>query len=383
MAGPGLLLVQDSVLSLCRRDHSTLSSPTFLFRTLVSLCALVVSATAPPAQQLAADRAPGVVLKRDLSAFANALSPEVPREVASAIKAAPNIRNVLPVSGSESFGQQIIKADEIVFDARAHLVLTNIRAPWVAVVARRFKFRDPTVYSFIERDMNVRSGAAGRAGVSGTRGADDYGETNRRGNDGHPGGPGGTGGGGETLQLPTVYVIAEQLLDDRNQEIPAGILNLAVLASGIDGGAGGIGGRGGDGGNGKEGATGAFDCREGPGPGGNGGTAGPGGRGGDGAHGGNGGTIVFVSLRQGADTFTYARVNNQGGLGGNGGRGGSPGTPGREGNGAGRNGWCGPSGPGSPGTYPSPVNFGDGTLGHEGIKGEMFVIALQNLDPFF
>jgi hypothetical protein len=328
----------------------------------------------------------GPIYKKDVSQFQGALTPEIPKEVADAIKAAPNIRNVIPITGSESFGQQIIKADEIVFDARAHLVFTNLRAPWVAVVAKRLKFRDPLQYSFVERDMNVKSGAAGRIGTAGTRGADDYGETNRRGNNGHPGGPGGTGGRGETLQLPTLYIIAEQLLDEKNQQIPAGILNLAVLVRGIDGGQGGQGGRGGDGGNagnGKEGASGLFDCREGPGPGGDGGTAGMGGKGGDAGTGGNGGTVIFVSLPQGADTFSYSRVNNQGGLAGLSGRGGSPGAPGRGGDGAPRNGWCGPSGPGSTGGYPSPVNLGDGSPATEGAKGEMYVIALKDLGPFF
>jgi hypothetical protein len=338
------------------------------------------------AQDLLTDRGSSVVIKKDVSAHANMLTPEIPKDVAESIKAAPNIRSVIPISGSESFGQQVIKADEIVFDAGSRLVFTNLKAPWIAIAARRIKFRDPIGYSFIERDMNVRSGANGRTGNTGQRGADDYGETNRRGNDGHPGGTGGNGSVGERLQLPTIYIIAERLLDDRNQEIPAGLLNLAILACGIDGGMGGAGGRGGDGGNagnGKEGASGAFDCKEGPGPGGNGGTSGAGGRGGDGGSGGSGGTIIFVSLQRGADTFSYSRVNNQGGLGGVAGRGGAPGNPGNGGGGAGRNGWCGPSGPGSPGGFPSPINLGDGAAGATGAKGEMYVISLKDLSMFF
>jgi len=346
----------------------------------------LASGYALQAQEVLTDRGSSVVIKKDVSAHANVLTPEIPREVADSIKTAPNIRNVIPITGSESFGQQIIKADEIVFDAGARLIFTNIKAPWIAIAARRIKFRDPLGYSFIERDMNVRSGATGLTGNTGQRGADDYGETNRRGNDGHPGGTGGHGGVGERLQLPTIYIVAEQLLDDRNQEIPAGLLNLAILARGIDGGVGGPGGRGGDGGhagNGKEGATSPFDCKEGPGPGGDGGTAGMGGRGGDGGSGGAGSTIIFVSLQRGADTFSYSRVNNQGGLGGIGGRGGAPGTPGNGGGGAGRNGWCGPSGPGSPGGFPPSVNLGDGATGAMGTKGEMYVITLKDLSRFF
>jgi hypothetical protein len=333
-----------------------------------------------------AQQSPPVFITRDLSAFVAATTPDVPKEVAAAIKAAPAIKQVIPVTGTESFGQQVIKADEIVFDSGAHLVFTNLGAPWIAIVAHRFKFRDPLSYSFIERDMNVRAGADGAQGAQGARGADDFGETNRRGNDGHPGGPGGPGGVGKTVQLPTLYIIAEKLLDDKDKEIPAGILNLAVLARGIDGGNGGIAGRGGDGGhagNGKEGATGPFDCKEGPGPGGNGGTAGMGGHGGDGGAGGNGGTVIFVALKPASEAFSYSRVNNQYGLGGNFGRGGSPGNPGAGGGGAGRNGWCGPSGPGSPGAFPNPVNLGDGNPGANGTKGEMYVITLANLGAFF
>ncbi|MEY9750161.1 hypothetical protein ABIF65_009535 [Bradyrhizobium japonicum] len=336
------------------------------------------------AESIFVDR--GAIVSRDVSESDVVAPPEVPKEIADAIKAAPKIRNVIPITNSETFTQQVIKADEIVFDKNSHLVLANFSYPWVAIAAKNLKFRDASAYSFIERDMSVRAGTDGRQGSPGLRGPDDYGETNRRGNDGHPGQPGGLGGSGGFITLPTIYIIAEKLLDDKNKEIPPGILNLAVLVRGVDGGAGGPGGRGGDGGhagNGKEGASGAFDCHEGPGPGGNGGAAGPGGHGGNGGNGGAGATIVFVSLKRGADTFSYSRVNNQGGLGGLGGRGGSPGTPGGGGGGAGRNGWCGPSGPGSPGDYPNPANLGIGSPGSEGGKGEMFVVAVKNLDPYF
>ncbi|ACB28409.1 hypothetical protein [Methylobacterium radiotolerans] len=313
-------------------------------------------------------------------------NPDIPKDVADAIKAAANVKDVIPISGSESFAQQVVKSDEIVFDRGSHLVIKNLSAPWIAIAAKNIKFRDPINYSFIERDYTITSAPDGKNGATGAKGPDDFGETNRRGNDGHPGGPGLAGSAGSSMPLPTIYIIAGKLLDDKNQEIPAGILNLAVLARGVDGGMGGTGGRGGNGGhagNGKEGASGGFDCKEGPGPGGNGGVAGMGGPGGPGGAGSDGGTIIFVSLKQGAETFTYARVNNQGGIGGIGGRGGPPGSPGAGGGGAGRNGWCGPSGPGSPGTYPSPVNYGDGKNGPDGKKGEMRVISVPNIDIFF
>ncbi len=350
------------------------------------LATSMLVACSPPtfAESIFVDRA--AVMTRDASDLEVVAPPEVPKEIADAIKSAPKIRSVIPITKSETFTQQVIKADEIVFDKDAHLVLANFSYPWVAIVTKTLKFRDASAYSFIEREMSIRAASDGNAGTVGQKGADNFGETNRRGNDGHPGQPGGRGSDGSAITLPTIYVIAEKLLDDKGKEIPPGILNLAVLVRGIDGGAGGQGGRGGDGGhagNGKEGASGAFDCHEGPGPGGTGGTAGQGGRGGNGGAGGAGATLVFVSLKRGADAFSYSRVNNQGGLGGAGGRGGAPGTPGGGGSGAGRNGWCGPSGPGSPGDYPNPANLGGGTNGPDGAKGEMFVIAVKNLDPYF
>jgi hypothetical protein len=351
---------------------------------VLGLGALLACTSASFAENLFVERS--AISSKDMSELDLAVPAEVPKEIADAIKASPKIKSVIPITNSESFSQQVIKADEIVFDKGAHLILSNFSYPWVAIVTKTLKFRDDSAYSFLERDMSVRTGADGQAGAQGSKGADNFGETNRRGNDGNPGGAGGMGGGGKTVTLPTVYVIAEKLLDDKGKEIAPGILNLAVLMRGIDGGAGGQGGRGGDGGhagNGKEGATGPFDCHEGPGPGGNGGTAGSGGRGGAGAAGGAGATLVFVSLKRGAETFSYSRVNNQGGLGGIGGRGGSPGTPGGGGGGAGRNGWCGPSGPGSPGDYPNPANAGYGLPGSDGAKGEMFTIAVKNLDPYF
>ncbi|MCU4180588.1 hypothetical protein [Bosea sp. BH3] len=322
---------------------------------------------------------------RDLSNGPIGLPPQIPKKIADSIKSAPNIKDILPITGSESFNQQIIKAEDIVFDKDSKLIIKNLSNEWIAIAARRIKFRDPLTYSFIERDMSMNSAPDGRAGATGPRGADRPGETNRRGNNGDPGGPGGTGEPGATRQLPTIYIIAEQLLDENSKPIPPGILNLALIVRGFDGGMGGAGGRGGDGGNagnGKEGADSLFDCKEGPGPGGDGGAAGMGGMGGAAGNGGAGATLVFVSLKQGAETFSYSRVNNQGGRAGLPGRGGPPGLPGRQGDGAPRNGWCGPSGPGSPGSYPNPANLGNGSIGQDGPKGEMFIVSVTSLDDF-
>ncbi|AMA59858.1 hypothetical protein [Bradyrhizobium sp. CCGE-LA001] len=144
----------------------------------------------------------------------------MPKEIADAIKAAPKIKSVIPITKSETFTQQVSKADEIVFDKDAHLVLANFSHPWVAIVTKTLKFRDASAYSFIERDMSKPAANNGNVGAVGQKGADDFGETNRRGNNGHPGQPGGPGSNGLSITLPTIYVIAEKLLDDKGKGIP-------------------------------------------------------------------------------------------------------------------------------------------------------------------
>ncbi|MGO7533504.1 hypothetical protein [Rhizobium leguminosarum] len=162
-------------------------------RTLLVLFAL----TAPAVAQ-----EQNTVFKQRVAEYAG-LPSTIPQEVADAIKGATNIKTVIPITGAEKFSEQVIKADEIVFDTKSHLIVSNLQAPWIAIVAKKVRFRDPLSYSFIERDLSVRSADPGSEGQTGAKGKDDYGETNRRGNDGHPGAPGAPGGTGGTLQLPS------------------------------------------------------------------------------------------------------------------------------------------------------------------------------------
>lgn len=157
------------------------------------LATSMLLACSPPtfAESIFVDRA--AVTTRDASELEVVAPPEVPKEIADAIKAAPKIKSVIPITKSETFTQQVIKADEIVFDKDAHLALANFSHPWVAIVTKTLKFRDASAYSFIERDMSKPAANNGYVGAVGQKGADDFGETNRRGNNGHPGQPGGAG----------------------------------------------------------------------------------------------------------------------------------------------------------------------------------------------
>jgi hypothetical protein len=310
---------------------------------------------------------------------------EIPPEVADALKRAPVTRTIIPIKGVEQFGEQVVKADEIVFSEGAVMTLTNLQAPWIVVAAKRIKFNDPDRWSHIRRDPSAEGGATGTQGATGSKGADEGGETNRTGNPGHPGGPGGPGSAGGAARMPDVYIVAGEFLEPSGP-LPAGLLNMVLFFPGMDGGTGGEGGRGGNGGRGgpgKEGATSLFDCKEGGGNGGRGGDGGSGGRGGDGGAGSQGGRLTYVTTKAGAEILSYVRVNNVGGRGGIAGRGGAPGTPGGGGPGARSNGYCRATSSGPAGGYPNPVNLGGGENGRDGDKGTVTAIILPSVDPLF
>ena len=309
------------------------------------------------------------------------LSDSLPPDVLAAVQKAVSTKTIYPVTGNEAFNGQILKADEIVFDSGATLTLSDLSKPWIVLIANRWKFTDPKTPVKIRRA--ARMAPAGGHGGDGNPGAHNPGETNRRGNDGGNGEAGSSGGRGGTLQLPKIYIVGGSFTSPTGDPMP---LRLTLEFSGIPGGNGGDGGAGGNGGNagnGKEGATSAFDCKEGPGPGGNGGAGGAGGAGGDGGRGGNGADLIYISLAEGIEQLSYARVVNVEGYGGMGGRPGRAGRPGDGGAGANNNGWCGPSGPGYPGEFPSPADFGQGESGPDGKKGLVTAVTVGSLSPIF
>lgn len=318
-----------------------------------------------------------------ISSNADSVAEALPADVLAAVRTAVAVKTIYPVTGAERFSGQVLKADEIVFAPGASLTLTSVDRPWIVIVAKKWKFADVT--QWVKIAASAVQAPAGAQGSAGANGADNRGETHRRGNNGHPGAAGGAGGRGATVQLPRIYLVGGEFTSPDGAPLP-GALRLALSFPGVPGGAGGVGGTGGNGGhagNGKEGSTGAFDCQDGPGPGGDGGAAGPGGAGGDGGTGGNGADLVYVSLADGIEQLSYARVINTEGYGGGGGRAGRVGSPGGAGSGAGRHGWCGSSGPGSAGAYPSPADGGPGRDGNDGRKGTVTAITVRSLAPLF
>ena len=316
---------------------------------------------------------------------ANSVGDALPAPVVEAIKAAATVKTIYPVTGTEYFDGDVLKADDIVFSSGSRLILRGTNRPWIAIVAQKVKFADVATWSRIERDMSVtasRPGDPGSAGPNGARGRDDL---NRTGEPGGHGSDGGSGGAGAAQGMPHIYIIAREFTAPDSSPLP-GYLRLSLLFPGIDGGQGGRGGNGGNGGrggNGKEGATSAFDCKEGGGPGGNGGNGGRGGQGGRGGNGGTGANITYVSLASGIELLSYAKVLNVGGEGGLGGTPGSPGTPGGGGNGGRQNGWCSAKPDGAGGASPNPPTLGNGARGADGNKGTVTAITVTSFAPLF
>lgn len=341
-----------------------------MLRSILLASALVSTALAPAVAQ-------------DSKISRNSLAETLPAEVLAVVRSAQSVRTIYPITGNETFRGQVLKADEIVFAPGASLTLSSTDSPWIVIIAKRWKFADPTQFVEIKR-ASVTS-AVGSDGSAGDRGADNPGETNRAGNPGFQGSSGSTGGMGGTSRLPTIYLVGDAFTSPSGDPLP-GSLRLKLSFAGVNGGNGGSGGDGGDGGrggNGKEGSTSMFDCQDGPGPGGSGGASGRGGQGGQGGRGGNGAGIVLISTPLGIEQLSYARIVNQEGFGGAGGRPGRAGHPGAGGRGANSHGYCGPSGPGYQGLYPEPADNGEGSNGSDGQKGAVTAVTVQSLSPVF
>lgn len=309
----------------------------------------------------------------------------LPPAVIDAIKAAAIVKTIYPVTGTEYFDGDVLKADEIVFASGSRLVLRGVNRPWIAIVAKKVKFADVTAWSRIERDMSAVSGPDGSSGPNGANGGRGQDDIGRAGGPGGAGGDGGTGAAGQTRGLPHIYFIAGEVTSPDSTPLP-GYLRLSLLFPGIDGGNGGPGGNGGAGGrggNGKEGATSLFDCKEGGGPGGTGGSGGRGGRGGRGGDGGAGSNITYMSTAAGIELLPYAKVVNVGGEGGRGGPPGNAGVPGGGGDGGRANGFCGSKPAGSSGSSPNPPTLGTGAPGADGAKGTVTAVTVKSFAPLF
>lgn len=306
-------------------------------------------------------------------------SVNVPADVIAAIKSAPN-RAIFNVSTAEVFSENILKCDELVFSPRGSLTLSNWdsrKAPFLAIVARKWKFSAPQERAIIQRSTNLAASSGG-AGGTGPRGQDGPSDDTA----GMPGGQGGTGAIGETVNLPPIYLFGERTVDQPGNPIPW--MNLIVLANGVLGGNGGRGGSGGNGGNGASGHPGSdslFDCKRGPGDGGAGGQGGYGGVGGQAGLGGDGGTVYYVGPQAFIDIITFSNLINVGGpagLAGGGGRGGNGGSGGPRGT---NTFYCKGGSPGSDGRD-GPQGSG-GPSSSDGKKGTADVSVRANLNDLY
>jgi hypothetical protein len=309
---------------------------------------------------------------------------DIPAEVHSAVKAAPTW-DLFPVTGTELFSGQVLKAHKLQFDSGATLQLTRLDLPFLAICTNQILLRAPAVRSNILRNPNFAaadgvagsSGSAGSSGFAGVPwGAATAGGIGQDGTAGTNGGPGGT------ATLPPLYLFAEEVLIHPGS--PMTWFDLALDFSGVRGGAGGAGGPGGSGGNGGKGAPGkstGFACSSEPGNGGNGGNGGGGGGGAAGGHGSDGGTLFYVGPQTGLDQLAWVKVMNRGGAGGPGGKGGHGGTGGLGGSSGTKTTFCygGHSGYGGV----DGVNGPDGLSGTAGMKGAVRLIVQPSLAELF
>jgi len=305
------------------------------------------------------------------------VSAELSNAIISKINSTPK-QSIYSVADTVKFNGQVIKADEIVFAPNSVLEISNLNQEWVAIVADKIKFTAPLKKATIKRSFDIfaSNGSRGLPGGDGANG----GSSGRHGHSGHEGQPGGTGGMGKTMQLPTLYIITNEVLSQKSSTAPD-YINLKLIFPGLDGGnggTGGIGGRGGNGGHGRDGSDGVFDCRSGAGDGGIGGTAGKGGQGGDAGNGGDGANIVFVGSTEALEVLSYSIIINTGGDAGIPGQGGSAGSPGAGGRRGGSSTHCGWGDNGNDGGYPSPRSLGSGNKGSEGKKGAVDKLNISN-----
>ncbi len=262
--------------------------------------------------------------------------------------------------------RQIIKANTIVFSDASILEFSNIRFPYIAIVAQEIILKSPNYSATIKRaDIETRIGDIGiEPSPSKRPPKQPKAPRPHTGHNGAPGIDGGAGGAGETLHLPQVLVFADKI--SKQAGGPSGPIQFQFIFKGIDGGKGGKGGKGGQGGEGGDGGP-AYDkagglggCGGGPGNGGHGGYGGMGGKGGDGGNPGNGADVFYVGSAQARFALRPSDVYQRGGVGG------LPGGPGILGDmGAGgargeRSRSCRGGSGGTPRIRPDPKNHGVG-----------------------
>ncbi len=341
-----------------------------------------------------------VLLICSLAIVATTQAQTVPSDVLDSIRNDKMpMGNVVPVNGNLTVKNQIVKAEEIVFQSGAHLIwattgsLTGV--PWIAVVAKRIKFVDPAtknemstwrpklsswqwpqlenattcranpcwpVYYVCEnRPPKPKRASKGEDGTPGTSGRDGFGMYDYPTSPMMP--PCGVYLRPPGANSPKLYIIVGEIQNQEGAPYPkAENLKFDLRGQdgpdGVDGLDGQPGGEGGEGGNGVSG----LGCDKSPGKGGRGGDGGAAGWGTNGRNGGNSGGIAIVGPNVVINSLTYSEILVEGGKGGKPGQHGTPGEGGRPGARGESPGFC---------TAPAPANFG------EGLQGAPQTIPLQ------
>jgi hypothetical protein len=254
----------------------------------------------------------------------------LPSDVASVLMRAPKTTDIYSVSESKQmFNGQILKADVITFQSGTGIVFNNFKVPWIAIVAKKIQFVDPSSNNAIFADSEwvpgrysppapppppgqapkaseCHTGPAGANGATGTKGRD----------------------GDTAPKIPKIYVIVGALIDQNEVPLPKAFrFTIDVLGFGGgdagNGSQGSVGGQGGDGGsaNWHEPKDYPLDpgCKCGAGDGGPGGIGGLGGPGGKGGAASPGGDLELDAPQAVLDSFYYSRFYNEGNGGGAGG----------------------------------------------------------------
>lgn len=314
-------------------------------------------------------------------------SASIPAEVIAAIKAAPKTGDVVAVNTEPyRFTQRVLKVETLTFSPGGTLMFDGaaVVEPWLAVVAKTFKFAASEEKGTIAISKN---GVGPRHGLPhpplGTAAQGNSGPPTQAGGPGVGGAEGQRGAWGSSGEpIPKLYVIAHSILTQPGNTAPDAI-DLTIDVHGIDGGNGGRGQDGQNGGAGGSGGPGRWNgltCDGGAGDGGPGGAGGPAGDGGPGGNAGNGGDVVFGGSVEAIHLLEYSRVVNHPGSKGKGAAAGVNGVPGPGGPRGSNPGGCqgGISGPGGPPSLKQPQ---PGPDGQEGKFGQIFraVIVVSDL----
>ncbi len=303
--------------------------------------------------------------------------------VVAQIKATPAV-NAYGITGYQRIPGQIIKAESITINSKAFAQFERTDVPFVAIVAKDLYIEIPATNedaAKISRPPDnafpVQHGTPGSPGVNGNSPGGESGDNGGKGVDGAPGGNAGV------TKVPDIYIFFNRIITSAGNPSTAGLFK--VISNGVPGGNGGTGGRGGNGGAGSTGTPAScslITCTAGPGIGGNGGQAGSGGRGGNAGNGGRGGNVYLVGPQSQFAVAAFTQIYQEGSEAG------SPGAPGAAGSGGAPGGggrmctYCNGRDPGSWGPGASPRDYGFGSNGARGERGDRALIDRNNSDLF-